>query len=187
MKLLFCLIIKALYSFFPAIKFPVSTYFRGLPLLESKDGGKIEIGDKCTINSISIRYHMNMHSRTRLYAEGRESIILIGAGTRIHGSCIHARSKIEIGEGCLIAANCNIIDSNGHELLLEHPENRIHCKDTPSPILIENYVWIGANSLILKGVTIGQGSVVAAGSIVTKDVPPNTLVGGHPAKIIKNL
>lgn len=58
-------------------------------------------------------------------------------------------------------------------------------KEKTAPIQIGNHVWIGARAIILKGVTIGDGVVVAAGAVVTKDVPPNTLVGGVPAKIIK--
>lgn len=56
-----------------------------------------------------------------------------------------------------------------------------------SPIVIESNVWIGAGATILPGVTIGENSVVAAGAVVTKDVPPNTIVGGVPAKFIKNV
>lgn len=58
-------------------------------------------------------------------------------------------------------------------------------KEKSAPIHIGNHVWIGARATILKGVTIGDGAVVAAGAVVNKDVPPNTLVGGVPARIIK--
>lgn len=57
---------------------------------------------------------------------------------------------------------------------------------TKGAIIIEDEVWLGANSIILSGVTIGKGAIVAAGSVVTKDVPPYTIVGGNPAKFIKN-
>ena len=60
-------------------------------------------------------------------------------------------------------------------------------KSDVSPVVIEDYVWIGMNSIILKGVTIGKGAVVAAGSVVTKSVPPMTVVGGNPAEVIKKV
>jgi maltose O-acetyltransferase len=55
------------------------------------------------------------------------------------------------------------------------------------PITVEDYVWIGGNSTILPGVTIGKHAIVAAGSVVTKDVPPNTIVGGNPARLIREI
>ena len=86
---------------------------------------------------------------------------------------------ITIEDGAMIAANCSLI-SNNHD-----PKERqiITCK----PVVIGKNVWVGANSIILPGVTIGENAIVAAGSVVTKDVPANTLVGGVPAKFIKKL
>lgn len=89
------------------------------------------------------------------------------------------RKQISIGNNTDIAAGVLIQDYDGHVLL---PNTR---ETSALPISIGNNVWIGANSVILKGVTIGDGVVVAAGSIVTKDVPPKCLVGGVPAKIIR--
>jgi acetyltransferase-like isoleucine patch superfamily enzyme len=66
-----------------------------------------------------------------------------------------------------------------------HPEKNIEIG--ASPIIIEDDAWIGFNSIILKGVTIGKGSIVGAGSVVTKSVPPWTIVGGNPAKIIREI
>lgn len=117
----------------------------------------------------------------------------IGEGTRIWSA-----AKVKIGDRVLISHNVNIHDTNGHPISAEsrhnhfkeiakigHPEN---IKDIRSEsILINNDVWIGFNSSIMKGVTVGEGAVVAAGSVVTKDVPPWTIVAGNPAKIIREL
>ena len=86
---------------------------------------------------------------------------------------------ITIEDGAMIAANCSLI-SNNHD-----PKDRavITCK----PVVIGKNVWVGANSIILPGVTVGENAIVAAGSVVTKDVPANTLVGGVPAKFIKHI
>lgn len=149
-------------------------------------GGTITIGNNVLLNSRSFGYHINMHSPVKLATSKPEAKIIIGENSRIHGTCIHAYERIEIGKNCLIAANCQIIDSNRHELDFKNPENRLKNSDKSKPVFIHDNVWIGANSIILPGVTIGEGGVVAAGSIVTKDVPPFTLVGGNPAKIIKS-
>lgn len=160
---------------------------KGLPYVHVKNNSKIYIGENVVLNSSNYSYHINMNTYVKLLADGESSEIYIGKNTRIHGSCIHAKSVIKIGENCLIAANCQIIDNNGHEALMQNPENRIHTVDNPKPITIEDNVWIGANVFILPGVTIKSGSVVAAGSIVVKDVESNTVVGGNPAKKIKSL
>ncbi|WP_110954066.1 DapH/DapD/GlmU-related protein [Anaerosinus massiliensis] len=97
-------------------------------------------------------------------------------------------NKKSIGKNCLIAANTQIFDCNGHDFCFENPENMIHTfgeKYGAHPIIIKDNVWIVLNTIILSGVTIGEGSIVAAGSIVVSDVPSFSLVGGNPAKLIK--
>ncbi len=157
----------------------------GLPLIDVERGAFIRIGDGVTLNSWNWHYHINLHSPVKLFADSVGAEIIIGSNTRIHGSCLHARRSIRVGANCLIAGNTQIFDWNGHELCFSDPEERLHTTDAPDPIVIEDNVWIGANSLILPGVRIGQGSVVAAGSVVTRSVPPLVVVGGNPARIIK--
>jgi virginiamycin A acetyltransferase len=102
--------------------------------------------------------------------------------------------KIIIGKKCSIAMNCTFSFSNHLvDTFSSYPSDRSlfsHKKGNPSSysrgdIVIKNDVWIGVNCTILDGITIGNGAVIAAGSIVTKDVPPYAIVGGNPAKIIR--
>ena len=141
-----------------------NTCIRG-ELLVFAYGGKISIGNYC----------------------------YIGEGSRIWSG-----EMVEIGNNVLISHNVNIIDTNSHELNeVERHETfkKIIFEGHPSKkgsiqtgkIVIGNNVWINFNSIILKGVSIGEGSIIAAGSMVTKDVPPYTVVGGNPAVIIKNI
>lgn len=93
---------------------------------------------------------------------------------------IHVYNQISIGSGTIISWNVNIMDGDGHSIYYDDKDN------SPKPIVIEENVWIGHNAVILKGLTIGKGSVVAADSVVTKSIPPYSLVAGNPARIVKN-
>ena len=103
----------------------------------------------------------------------------LGSGYMNYGSSIACFNHIRIGCDVAIADNVSIRDSDNHRIL-----NGNHMPT--KPISIGDHVWIGMNVTILKGVTIGDGSFIAAGSVVTRDVPPGVLVGGVPAKVIKN-
>ena len=108
--------------------------------------------------------------------------ITIGKNVFINsGCCFQDQGGIEIGDNVLIGQQVVLATLN-HDLM---PEKRANM--SPAPIKIGDDVWIGAHATILAGVTIGNGAVIAAGAVVTKDVPANTIVGGVPAKIIKNI
>lgn len=106
----------------------------------------------------------------------------IGEGIAISsGTLIKSTSTVKIGRTCLVGTYVNIIDCNFHNL-------RDHSWDMEAePVVIEDDVWLGNRCMIAKGVTIGRGSVVAAYSLVTKNVPPNTLVVGVPARVVQHL
>lgn len=95
-----------------------------------------------------------------------------------YNSKINCYNKIIIGDDVKISENVTIRDSDNHEIQYSGYE-------ISKPIIIGNHVWIGLNATILKGVNIGDGAIIAAGAVVTKDVPARTLVGGIPATIIK--
>lgn len=141
-------------------------------VFESRDGGSISVGNRCHI--------------------GGNTMII-------------SRSKINIGDDVTIAWNCTVYDHDSHSLDWELRKN-----DTPQelrdladygdpltrkdwsrvktrPISIRDRVWLGFGVTVLKGVTIGEGSVVGAMSVVTKDIPPYSVVAGNPAQIIRQL
>jgi acetyltransferase-like isoleucine patch superfamily enzyme len=121
----------------------------------------------------------------------------VGDFTLLNGALIMAEERIEIGSHCLISWNVGIADSDFHPL---EPAQRLvdakalapfysgrpaRPKLLTAPVIIADNVWIGMNATILKGVSIGENSVVAAGSVVTKSVPPNSVVAGNPALVVK--
>ncbi len=130
--------------------------------------------------TIIVGQHVQLHRCVKLSAWGNEyhSEIIIGDHTAIGDRTeIHAGKRVEIGSRCNIAWDVCIIDRDYHKFNSQ--------VEKIEPVKIGNDVWIGCNSIILKGVTIGDGAVVAAGSLVTKSVPPKTLVGGNPARVLK--
>ncbi len=110
--------------------------------------------------------------------------IRIGDNTSINAfSVVYGHGGVEIGANVLIAGHCMIIPSNHNIDRLDMPIRMQG--NTSKGIRIEDDVWIGHGCTILDGVTIGHGAVVAAGAVVNKSVPPNAVVGGVPAKVIR--
>lgn len=108
--------------------------------------------------------------------------IRLGERVFINSGCrFQDQGGITIGDDCLIGHNVVIATLN-HDLA---PERR--AITAPKPVVIGDVVWIGANATILPGVTIGEGAVIAAGAVVTKDVPPATIAGGVPARPMRSL
>lgn len=117
----------------------------------------------------------NFYSRRNSHIICENGELLIGDDIFLnYNVSITCLEKIQIGQGTLIANNVVIVDH-------DHDDSKFKT----APIVIGNGVWIGANATILKGVTIEDGAVIAAGAVVTKDVSKNTIVGGVPAKYIK--
>lgn len=115
------------------------------------------------------------------------SKIVIGDNVGISGSTINATTTIMIGDNTIIGSGCLISDTDSHPILAEQRllPNGGGEFTKKAPITIGKSVFIGARSIILKGVTIGDGAVVGAGSVVTKDVPANAIVAGNPTKVVK--
>lgn len=159
--------------------------FRNYPHILIHPKARVIIGKYTLLNSSNTGYHINMHSKCKIYADREDAYIEIGENCRIHGTCIHAYNHIKIGNNCLIAANTQIIDGNGHQLCMDEPKKRLLLSDAGREIIIENNVWIGANSIILGGTHIGEGAVISAGSVVKGNIPPKSIYGGNPAVLIK--
>ncbi len=137
------------------------------------NNGYIKIADGARIwSSINL---------TKIFVE-KGGRLLIGKNSRINGAHISVSSEVNIGDNVRIAPYVLIMDDDYHDV-----EDIFGKQGKKAPIIIENNVWVATHAKILKGVTLGQGSVVATGAVVTKNVPPFTVVAGVPAKVIKIL
>ena len=148
------------------------------------NGGVIIVGNKSYLRSNQRGYHAGMPFSTILFVSMKDALIKIGDNCRINGAYIHASKKIIIGNNCVIASGVNIIDSNGHILL---SNNRTVGSDDPKEIIIGNNVWVGLNSIILKGTIIGDNCVISAGSVVKGVFLENSLIVGNPASVVKKM
>lgn len=143
--------------------------------------GKIIIGNAVSLNSFP---DGNPH-RTILMAHCREAVISIGDNCNLNGTAIHCRKEVTIGNFCMFGPGVHLIDNDSHRITADIGERRQPPRS--APIIIRDNVWIGMNSLILKGVEVGENAVVAAHSVVVRSVPENSLVAGNPARVVKRL
>ena len=114
---------------------------------------------------------------------GHEGHIKIGDNVLVmNGVRISSAKEIIIGDNCMLANFCYIMDSDWHDIY-----DRNISPGKSSSVILENNVWVGDSAIICKGVRIGENSVIGAGSVVREDVPPNAVVIGNPAKVVKYL
>lgn len=171
--------------------------FRGRPriikkgwlscLLQHQANGTIDIGTDFKCNNTIDSNSIGLIQPCIFNIFSPKSSIVIGNNVGISGSTICARERITIGDNVLIGSGCIITDGDAHPIGWEDRKEGRNEKINSAPISIGNDVFIGARSIILKGVTIGDRSVIGAGSVVTKNVPADCIFAGNPAKEIKKL
>jgi len=152
--------------------------FYGRSRLRRFPGAVMRIGTGCRIDSSAYKNSVGIKTRCMLTALPGATLE-IGDGTGISGGVIYARTLIRIGKNVKIGANALVMDHDDHS---EDPRSGV-----PKPVIIEDDVWLGANCVVLKGVTIGRGALIGANSVVTKDVPAGSVAAGVPARVVRKL
>ena len=144
--------------------------------IKTHERGTLYMGDNATLK-INGRFTMHGHSSIMLH---KGASLEIGDNTYLNGGSIECSAKTVIGSDCAIANGVRIMDNSWHAV--SSPDSM---SDVIKDVHIGNKVWLAENCIILPGVTIGEGAIVAAGAIITKDVPAKCMVAGVPAKVIK--
>lgn len=168
-------------------------------ICDFSDTSKLILNDKLYLNENKRRNskaecYIKLFDNSRLTINGRFKLfynasievrkgaeLTLGSGYINSDSLIYCEKKITIGDGATIARGVKIYDGDAHKII----DKSGNVLNPPKEITIGNHVWIGVNSVILKGVTIGDGAIIGAGSVVTKDVPAYAMVAGNPAVVIK--
>ncbi len=157
----------------------------GKPIVTIVKGASISIGDESVLCSRSIQTALGVNHAVVIRAIKSGAVLSIGSKVRMSGVTICAATKIVIGNRCVIGANATIVDTDFHSM---NPLVRSSGKDfadaISKPVIIGKDVFIGGNSIILKGVTVGDGAVIGSNSVVTKNIPAGIIVAGNPAKPI---
>lgn len=158
----------------------------GMPIIQRYRGSRIIIGNEVDLRSWPTSNPLAPNHPVVLATRAGGAVIHIGNRCGLTGTMLVAADRIEIGDRVLLGANATIVDTDFHPLppaeRQRHPQAGTH-----QPVLIEDDVFVGMNSLILKGVTIGRGSVIGAGSVVTQSIPANVIAAGNPARVIRAL
>lgn len=184
-----CLLIprNVLWARIHGIRPDVTWRFRGLPWFRvAGKGSSITIGKRFTACS-QIRFNsFGIIQRVIIRTVAPEAKITIGNDVGVSGCTISASKSISIGDRVLIGSGTAIVDQDAHPL---DPDDRRHGvgKIGRAPVVIEDDVFIGARTIVLKGVRIGKGCTIGAGSVVVKSIPPYSIAAGNPAKVIRSL
>lgn len=168
----------------PRVTFGGNVTLIGLPLIQ----GDVTFGCSAVLVSLPLANPLGIYRRCIFEAikfPNSNGIIRIGKNFSASGVCMVAQSSIIVGDNVTVGANATIIDNDFHAIDLK--DRRANRPGIASPVVIESDVWIGAGALILKGVSVGRGSIVAAQAVVSKDVPRGSIVAGNPARIVKNI
>jgi len=156
--------------------------FYGIPMVYFYSGSKILIGKDIRIRTSRNSNLIGMNRRTIIATHSKSAEIIIGDHCGFSAVVLGAKESIKIGNDVIVGANVLITDFDWHAI---NPGERRHGIPESSPVVIANNVFIGYSSTILKGVTIGENSVIGANSVVTKNIPANVIAAGNPCRVIK--
>ena len=177
-----------MYYFHPHSRLTIGKYFNFNKswdierMVLNKQAGSLFIAENASLEVDSFdvytgcRINVNTGARLKL-----------GSGYMNHDCVVDCFDSITVGNHVVISERVVMRDSDNHAVYSLEDSGKDEEKQVlTAPIVIEDHVWIGMNVILLKGVTIGEGSIIAAGSIVTRSIPPHCLAAGVPAKVIKS-
>ncbi len=158
----------------------------GLPVIQKHRDSTLTIGRGLSLRSTVRSNPLGPQHPVILSTRRPGALLCIGDDFGMTGGSIVAEESVRIGNRVTVGANSIIADTDFHPLDARARQN-LPLAGATAPIVIEDHVFIGMQALILKGVTIGAGSIIGAGSVVTRDVPPSVIAAGNPARVIRAL
>lgn len=161
---------------------------KGVPMIDVKIGATFTIGENFRMNNGKY-YNKIGRQQPSSFVVAKNAVLTFGDNVGLSSSSFFCSLKITVGNNVMIGGNCVFYDTDFHSLnFLDRRDRFLDSANRKSaPVIIEDDVFIGAHSTILKGVTIGHCSVIGSGSLVSKSIPPNEIWGGNPAKFIKSV
>jgi len=158
----------------------------GWPIIQITKGSNVKVGKNLTLISHAYFSGPGVNHPVILRTISEQAQIMIGDDVGISGGGIAAKECVVLGNSVMLGANTFITDTDFHTL---DKKNRRYATEniTSAPVHIANNVFIGMDSLVLKGVSIGTNAIIGARSVVTKNIPPNCIAAGNPAKVIKQI
>lgn len=165
-------------AFFAGARAGRNIRFYGKPYIQRSISASLIIGNHCVFRSAPTSNMIGVNRPCILTVNDKAELV-IGDNCGFSGTVIGCFSKITIQSGVRCGANTLITDGDWHP-------NDPRCSP-PKPVYIDKNVWLGVNVIVMKGVSIGENSVIGAGSVVTKDIPANVIAGGNPCKIIRSI
>jgi hypothetical protein len=153
--------------------------FHGRPYFRRYPGSRVSIGDQCCFLSSPNANLIGINRPCLISTMTAEAELRLGHGCGLSGTVIAAFQQIVLGDHVICGANTLITDSDWH------PEDAR--SGQPAAVRIGSHVWLGVNAIVLKGVAIGDHSIIGAGSVVTRDIPAGVIAAGAPCKVIRPL
>jgi acetyltransferase-like isoleucine patch superfamily enzyme len=176
--------INKLILYLKNIKFGRRCKFFGISYFHRNPGSRIIINEGCSFRSDRTSNLIGINRKCILSTHSKNATIQIGKNCGFSGVTIGAYENITIGDNFLCGANVIITDYDWHNI--EPDKRQLECINS-KPVIINDNVFIGVNSIIWKGVTIGKNTVIGANSVVTKSIPENVVAAGNPCRVIRQL
>jgi acetyltransferase-like isoleucine patch superfamily enzyme len=171
--------LEIIYLKFIGVEIGSNCQFRGWSSFLMVDDSTVKINKNCRFNSTTTSNRIGINHKCMISTLQKGAYLEIGSDSGFSGVSIGCFKKIIIGNNVRVGANVLITDSDWH---LE--DSRV---SDPKPIYIGNNVWLGYGVVVMKGVTIGDNTIIGINSVVTKDIPSNVIAVGNPCKVIKTI
>ena len=176
-------LVNRLYALLWGVQLGEGCCFYGRTHFRRVEFSSIVIGDKCRFRSNVDSNFVGINRPCMVSTLSSTAMIDIGPMCGFSGTVIAANKSIQIGANVLCGGNVTISDTDWHGIKsCERRESGLSAN-----IVIEDNVWIGLNAIVLKGVTIGKNTIIGAGSVVNRSLPPNVIAAGQPSRIVRNL